>query len=56
MQALEKADEELAELVTLRFFAGLSVEESAEVVGRSERTVRREWAFARGWLRRYLEG
>jgi DNA-directed RNA polymerase specialized sigma24 family protein len=34
----------------LRFYAGLSVEETAKAMDLSERTVKREWAFARAWL------
>ena len=41
-------------IVELRFFAGLSVEESAAVLGISPRTVKREWAVARAWLRAEL--
>ena len=44
-----------AEVVKLRFFAGLSVEETAEVTGMSIRTVNREWKFARAWLYKALE-
>jgi RNA polymerase sigma factor (TIGR02999 family) len=40
----------LAEVVLLRYYAGLSVEETAAVVGRSVSTVVREWRFARAWL------
>jgi RNA polymerase sigma factor (TIGR02999 family) len=40
----------LAEVVQLRYYAGLSVEETADVVGRSVSTVVREWRFARAWL------
>jgi RNA polymerase sigma factor (TIGR02999 family) len=40
----------LAEIVLLRYYAGLSVEETADVVGRSVSTVVREWRFARAWL------
>jgi len=40
----------LAEVVLLRYFTGLSVEETADVVGRSVSTVTREWRFARAWL------
>ena len=40
----------LAEVVSLRFYTGLSVEETADVVGRSVSTVVREWRFARAWL------
>ena len=57
--ALDDALNELAELdpqqsriVELRFFGGLSIEETAEIVGVSPTTVKREWATARAWLRR----
>lgn len=52
---LEKVDTVAASVVRLRFYAGLDPAEVAEVLGASERTVRREWAFARGWLRDALE-
>ena len=45
---------ESARLVELRFFAGLSVEETAEALGVSARTVKRNWAYARAWLGREL--
>jgi RNA polymerase sigma factor (TIGR02999 family) len=44
-----------AELVKLRFFSGLPVEEAARVAGISPRTARRIWVFARAWLRREME-
>jgi RNA polymerase sigma factor (TIGR02999 family) len=44
-----------AELVKLRFFSGLTVEEAAAVAGISPRTARRLWAYARAWLRREME-
>ncbi|MFI4854184.1 MAG: sigma-70 family RNA polymerase sigma factor [Phycisphaerales bacterium JB065] len=44
-----------AQIVELRFFAGLSVHEVAEIIGRSDRTVELEWRAARAWLRSYLE-
>jgi len=47
---LEKEDPGAADVVRLRFYAGLSVEETAQATGLSERTVKREWAFARAWL------
>lgn len=47
---LEEQDPQAADVVRLRFFAGLSVEETALATGLSERTVKREWAFARAWL------
>jgi RNA polymerase sigma factor (TIGR02999 family) len=52
---LEGADPQAARVVHLRFFAGLDVEGTAEVLGVSPRTVKRDWAFARGWLRDALE-
>lgn len=45
----------LARLVEARFFGGLTVEEAAIVLACSERTVKRDWAFARAWLLRELE-
>lgn len=52
---LEQVDALAAQIVQLRFFAGLEPEEVAETLGISERTARRSWAFARGWLRDALE-
>ena len=49
-QRLDKQDPRAADVVRLRFFAGLSVEETAKALDVSERTVKREWAFARAWL------
>jgi RNA polymerase sigma factor (TIGR02999 family) len=46
---------ELAELVKVRYFAGLTVEQAAEVLGTSPRTVKRNWAYASAWLRREME-
>lgn len=47
---LEQRDPRAASVVRLRFYAGLSVEETAQALDVSERTVKREWAFARAWL------
>ncbi|MFN8586852.1 MAG: ECF-type sigma factor [Candidatus Eisenbacteria bacterium] len=47
---LARQDERVAEIVRLRFYAGLGVEEVAELLGASPRTVLRDWAFARAWL------
>jgi RNA polymerase sigma factor (TIGR02999 family) len=44
-----------AELVQLRFFSGLTIEEAATTLGLSPRTARRLWVFARAWLRRDME-
>lgn len=51
---LAQQEPELARLVELRYFAGLSVEEAAEALGVSARTVKRDWSFARAWLGREL--
>ncbi len=47
---LEEQDPKAADVVRLRFFAGLSVADTAKAMDLSERTVKREWAFARAWL------
>jgi len=54
LTALSKLDERQGRIVELRFFGGLSIEEVAEVLSISPRTVKREWATARLWLRREL--
>src|SRR5262249_8108749 len=51
---LAAARPELAELVKLRYFAGLTVEQAAEVLDTSARTVKRNWAYASAWLRREM--
>ena len=55
LSRLEAQDPTAAEVVRLRFYAGLSVEEVASAMGTSARTVKREWAFARAYLLRLLE-
>jgi RNA polymerase sigma factor (TIGR02999 family) len=55
LTALEDQDPELARIVELRFFAGMTVEEAADVLGLSPRTVHRAWATARTWLRREMQ-
>ena len=54
LEALEKVDARQAQLVELRFFGGLSVEETAEVLGISDRTVKRDWTVAKLWLKREM--
>jgi RNA polymerase sigma factor (TIGR02999 family) len=56
LNRLASLDADRARLVELRFFAGLTVEETAEVVGRSATSVKREWRVARAWLHRELSG
>lgn len=47
---LEKFDPELSRVVELRYFGGLTIEETAEVTGTSPATVKRHWSVARAWL------
>jgi RNA polymerase sigma-70 factor (ECF subfamily) len=48
-------DAQQGRIVELKFFSGLSIEETAEVMGISHSTVERDWKSARAWLRRQLE-
>ena len=54
--ALAELDSALARLVEVRFFGGLTIEETAEALSVSPATVKREWATARAWLHNRLEG
>lgn len=54
LQLLEKVDRRQAKIVEMKFYGGLSNAEAGHVLGVSERTVKREWAFAKAWLRREL--
>jgi RNA polymerase sigma factor (sigma-70 family) len=51
---LEQQEPHLAAIVRLRFYAGLSLDETAEALGVSPRSVKRDWAFAKAWLFRRL--
>jgi RNA polymerase sigma factor (TIGR02999 family) len=53
---LAEVNEEAVRVVECRYFAGLTLEEIAEVMDTSVATVRRRWAFARAWLQRELQG
>src|SRR3954451_16645047 len=53
---LAETDKQAAELVQLRYFAGLPIREIAEVLGIAPRTADRLWAFARAWLQEEIEG
>jgi RNA polymerase sigma factor (TIGR02999 family) len=55
LQSLAAFDARGARIVELRYFGGLTVEESAEVLGVSSKTVKRDWAAARAWLMGELE-
>ncbi len=52
--SLETVDRRQAKIVELRFFGGLSIEETAYILKVSETTVRREWTFAKAWFQREL--
>jgi len=53
---LEQVDPQQARVVELRYFGGLSVEETAQALGISPRTVKGDWALAKAWLRNRLAG
>jgi RNA polymerase sigma factor (TIGR02999 family) len=56
LDRLQTIDPEQARIVELRFFGGLTVEETAEAMAISPATVKRHWAVARAWLARELSG
>jgi RNA polymerase sigma factor (TIGR02999 family) len=56
LEALAAVDERKSRVVELRFFGGLSVEETAEVLHLSNDTIKRDWRLAKLWLLRELEG
>lgn len=56
LDRLAEKDPEVAELVKLRYFAGIPNQQAAEMLGMSERTARRAWAYARAWLTREIDG
>ena len=55
LQKLEKIDAPQSRIVELRYFGGLTLEETASVAGISVASVKREWTMARAWLRRELD-
>ena len=56
LERLEALDKQKAELVKLRYFVGLTLEESAQILGISTPTAKRWWAYARAWLYRQIQG
>lgn len=56
LERLAELDEQQSKIVELRYFGGLSVEETAQVLGVSTPTVKRDWAMARSRLKRQLSG
>lgn len=55
LSGLEEANERLSRVVECRFFGGMSIADTAEVLGTSPATVKRDWLLARAWLQRELE-
>lgn len=55
MESLRRRDERQHDVVMLRFFAGLNVEQTAAALGVSASTVKNEWSFARAWLMREVD-
>ena len=53
---LKEFDPQQARIVEMRYFGGLTVEETAEALGISPRTVKRDWAMAKAWLHGELAG
>ena len=56
LTALSQIAPRQAKVVELRYFGGMSEDETAEVLKRSPRTVRRDWQFAKAWLQHELSG
>jgi RNA polymerase sigma factor (TIGR02999 family) len=56
LEKLEKQDRNKAELVKLRYFAGMTMEQAAEAVGISPATAHRHWNYARAWLHQEISG
>jgi RNA polymerase sigma factor (TIGR02999 family) len=55
LESLEKEDPLKAKIVKLRYFAGMTMEEVAQVLGMSERTLHRHWRFVKAWLKSRLD-
>src|SRR5262245_22554013 len=56
LERLVKEEKTVAEVVKLRYFAGLTIEQAAEALGISVRTANRHWAYAKAWLYQQLSG
>ena len=54
LEQLVRYDPQLAQLVNLRYFAGLTIDQIAELQGNSVRTTERNWTYARAWLRQAI--
>ena len=54
LSRLSEIDEQMGQVVELRFFGGLTIEETAAVLGISQSTVKQEWTLAKAWLKYQL--
>ena len=54
LKKLAEIDEQKSKIVEMRFFGGLTIAETSQVLGKSHATIEREWAFAKAWLYREL--
>jgi RNA polymerase sigma factor (TIGR02999 family) len=54
-EGLEQESPRAAEVARLRYILGLTVQQAAQITGMSDRTVKKDWAYARAWLRRELD-
>jgi RNA polymerase sigma factor (sigma-70 family) len=54
LQRLERVDKQQAQIIEMRYFGGLTIEQTAEALSISPATVKREWTLARAWLKREL--
>jgi DNA-directed RNA polymerase specialized sigma24 family protein len=52
---LEAIDPQMAQVVKLRYFGGLTVDETAQALGESSRSINRSWTAARAWLKRRMD-
>ncbi|HRH44922.1 MAG TPA: sigma-70 family RNA polymerase sigma factor [Pyrinomonadaceae bacterium] len=55
LKKMAEIDEQKSKIVEMRFFGGLTIDETAQVLGKSHATIEREWAFAKAWLYRELK-
>jgi RNA polymerase sigma-70 factor (ECF subfamily) len=56
LRSIAAVDPRKSEIIELRFFGGLNIDETAEVLGLSPTTVQREWRAAKAWLHRFIDG
>jgi RNA polymerase sigma factor (TIGR02999 family) len=55
LEKLSQRNKKMADVVRLRYFVGLTIEQTAEILGSSQATVKRNWAYARAWLQEEID-